>query len=378
MPDLYFDAAAGLYEAAMLPEQWPAALAMVTQVVQGRFTHLFLTDTASRQVTMSALGALSGEEPDPAGEAAYISYFSRLDPRVPAIARHPLGRAVSCTELVNANAVRRSEFFNEFFLPHDVRWTALANFDAGRGTVGTCGVLRRPRASSFTVDDVARFQTMLEHVVRATKLQKRLEQATASGTLAVAAWHRSSTVMIVVNRTGKVLFANRAAEDLFEGGASLRVKGGKLGALSPGSEQLLLASIAAALPLGRSGRGGIAGAVRIQASTGGVGLTLLVAPLPVRAVGGSHWNGPAALILAREPDRASLLPGRHLIDWFGLSQAEASLTIDLLDGRRPEEIAAIRGVKISTVRSQISAILAKTGSARQSDLIRLLSQLPTL
>lgn len=377
MRDIYFDATAALYEAAVLPEQWPAALAMVSEVVQGRFTHLFLTDVSSGQVTMSALGALPGQDPDPAGEASYISYFSRLDPRLPAIARFPLGRAVSCTELVNADTVRRSEFFNDFFLPHGVRWTALANFDAGRGTAGTCGVLRRPSAPAFDVDDMARFQAMLGHIARATKLQKRLEQASVSGTLAVAAWHRSSTVMIVVNRAAKMLFANKAAEAVLERGESLRVKGGKLGVVSPGSEQQLLAGIAAALPLGRSGRGGVAGAVRILGATGGVGLTLLVAPLPSKAVGGSHWHGPAALILAREPDRPALLSGRHLIDWFGLSQAEASLTIDLADGRRPEEIAAARGVKISTVRSQISSILAKTGSARQSDLIGLLGQLPT-
>jgi DNA-binding CsgD family transcriptional regulator len=44
---------------------------------------------------------------------------------------------------------------------------------------------------------------------------------------------------------------------------------------------------------------------------------------------------------------------------------------------RPDEIAARHGVSLATVRKQLSAVLAKTGCARQADLLRLVLTLPS-
>jgi hypothetical protein len=47
-------------------------------------------------------------------------------------------------------------------------------------------------------------------------------------------------------------------------------------------------------------------------------------------------------------------------------------------GERLEDVAAARGVKISTVRTQLAALLQKTGTPRQSALVGLLSRLALL
>jgi DNA-binding CsgD family transcriptional regulator len=61
---------------------------------------------------------------------------------------------------------------------------------------------------------------------------------------------------------------------------------------------------------------------------------------------------------------------------FGLSAAEARVLPLLLRGASPAQMAGALGVKVSTVRSQLSAIFAKTGTVRQQDLIRLLGSVP--
>jgi len=48
----------------------------------------------------------------------------------------------------------------------------------------------------------------------------------------------------------------------------------------------------------------------------------------------------------------------------------------LLTGYSLEEIAALRRVSIGTVRQQVKAMLGKSGTSRQSDLVRLLLNLP--
>ena len=375
MDTLYAETTAALYEAAALPEEWPSALAMVTQLVGGRFTHLFLQDTRSGAVPMSALGALSGQAPDPAGESAYVSYYRGLDPRMAAISTLPLGKAVSCTNLVSAEVIDKSEFFNDFFLPHDVKWTALANFDAGPELIGTCGVLRRPKSGPFEPRDVAVFQSILGHVQRATKLWRRLHAATRTGSLAIAALDQSSSPIIAVNRGGTVLFANKAAEEFLRRGDIFRLRVGKLVGAVGTSEKALSAGLIAALPLGSRSRG-IASPLRLESSVSGALTLAIVAPLPEPVLAGNAWQGPAALILIRDPGRALIVDSRHLCEWFRLTPSEALLALELAEGGRPEEIATRRGVKISTVRSQMSSIFAKTGAARQSDLARLLSRLP--
>jgi DNA-binding CsgD family transcriptional regulator len=63
---------------------------------------------------------------------------------------------------------------------------------------------------------------------------------------------------------------------------------------------------------------------------------------------------------------------------FRLSPAQASIALALHRGQTPEEIAIERGVKISTLRSHLAEIFARTGAENQRDLIRLLGLLPPL
>jgi DNA-binding CsgD family transcriptional regulator len=63
---------------------------------------------------------------------------------------------------------------------------------------------------------------------------------------------------------------------------------------------------------------------------------------------------------------------------FGLSKAEARLLPLLFENKTPADIALALDIKISTVRSQLSAVFAKTGTTRQQELIRLLGTLPPI
>jgi DNA-binding CsgD family transcriptional regulator len=56
---------------------------------------------------------------------------------------------------------------------------------------------------------------------------------------------------------------------------------------------------------------------------------------------------------------------------FGLTVAEANIMGLLAQGRSLEEIAALRGVGLETVRSQCKPLLNKTRSRRRSDLVKL-------
>src|SRR5258706_7547883 len=60
---------------------------------------------------------------------------------------------------------------------------------------------------------------------------------------------------------------------------------------------------------------------------------------------------------------------------FGLTAGEIRIAERLLTGRTPAEIARDLALAMSTVRSHLASIFAKTGTSRQGDLVRLATQL---
>lgn len=63
---------------------------------------------------------------------------------------------------------------------------------------------------------------------------------------------------------------------------------------------------------------------------------------------------------------------------FGFTGAEARVTIGLAEGKTLEEIAHAGDVSINTVRSQLRQAMEKTGTCRQTELIRTITALPRL
>lgn len=54
----------------------------------------------------------------------------------------------------------------------------------------------------------------------------------------------------------------------------------------------------------------------------------------------------------------------------GLSEAEAAVVRELLEGRSPREIARLRAVSVHTVRNQIRSVHRKLGVSNISELAR--------
>ena len=63
---------------------------------------------------------------------------------------------------------------------------------------------------------------------------------------------------------------------------------------------------------------------------------------------------------------------------FRLSTAETAIAAALVSGADIEHIAEMRNAKITTVRTQIAAMLLKTRTRRQGELIALFSRVCSL
>lgn len=82
-------------------------------------------------------------------------------------------------------------------------------------------------------------------------------------------------------------------------------------------------------------------------------------------------HGPVAAVLV-DPGAPPRIDSAHLRDLFGLTGAEARLAVLLLEGLPPAQSARRLGISVHTVRSQLRELFAKTGTRRQSELVRVL------
>jgi DNA-binding CsgD family transcriptional regulator len=85
--------------------------------------------------------------------------------------------------------------------------------------------------------------------------------------------------------------------------------------------------------------------------------------------------GRQALLCLRDTMLFPPFDATTLQELFGYTPAERGLVTALMSGMTLREHAETRGIGENTVRTQLKAVLAKTGLHRQSDLVRVLGSI---
>lgn len=172
--------------------------------------------------------------------------------------------------------------------------------------------------------------------------------------------------MILVDASQRPLAVNAAAASLFKLAPNA---GGRKSVASltgvPASQFAQLVKQACAHPA-------TGGVLPFQTRRDAPAAHLLVLPLRV-ARGGLPQ--PTALVLVQGLNGLPEQPQLLLQRVYGLTPAEARLAQLILDGQSPVNAASTLQLSVATIRTQLSAVLKKTGAQRQSDLVRQLSPL---
>jgi DNA-binding CsgD family transcriptional regulator len=172
----------------------------------------------------------------------------------------------------------------------------------------------------------------------------------------------------------RVHLRNAAAETLRERGDRLVEIDGRLHCADPREDTELTCALVR-LELGH--RGGPARPAPRHAvlRVGGVEPGAHAVLLTQRASPGEH--SPVLATVRCHPLQHDAEPDPALVaEAFELTPAEARVAAQLARGLSAQEIAAGRGVSMQTIRAQIRAVFEKTGINRQSDLVRLLVEMP--
>jgi len=170
--------------------------------------------------------------------------------------------------------------------------------------------------------------------------------------------------VLLVNSSGRIIHCNLAARRGLETGHPLQIAGQQLRALSAEDHERLNEALHAAESGGRR--------CLLRLGEGAGRANVVVVPL-------NRDVSQAAVLLILEREQ---LCGELAAQWFalryGLTPTETEVLKALSAGARPNDVAERQQVAISTVRTQIQSIRAKSGADSIGELLRQLAVLPPL
>jgi DNA-binding CsgD family transcriptional regulator len=190
--------------------------------------------------------------------------------------------------------------------------------------------------------------------------------ALTSATTALGKVHQPA---IAVDRFGRVLDVNAAAGDLFD--KHLNIKSNRLVAADQTAarclerlyEQLRTSSDLSTL------------STEPVVVRRGKKNPIVIRVLPIHGAAQSPFMGARALLILLDLHAKGVPDPRLLTQALGLTGAEAKLASCLGTGEPIERAAERLGVSLSTARTQLKAVFAKTNTHRQAELVALIGRL---
>jgi DNA-binding CsgD family transcriptional regulator len=305
------------------------------------------------------------------GQQEALNYYLRIDPRRVALMRQPVGYTLLCHEHIDEAFVRGSEFFQDYSLRYGRRYLmATSLLETGRST-SVLALLRSPQQGPFGLVEKSIFERLRPHLVRILQMQTRLERLRAEASLGNDLLNAVQTCFVAADAGARVVRMNQAMEDVLHTGDVMQLVSGRLAATTPAQTANLQRLIRQA----SGAEGAIRGGSIIINARQGSRHAVAVMPLSRHATLIEKPQTPLALVTLSSLDQPNR-PNRHLSELFGLTQAEAALAASVAAGRRLDDVAQERGVRISTLRTQMRAVFSKTGAKRQADLAQMITRLP--
>jgi DNA-binding CsgD family transcriptional regulator len=228
-----------------------------------------------------------------------------------------------------------------------------------QGIPATLFVLLRPDSAGFTTEERYALEAICRHLSLAVRLWCR-KRAAKHGAETLAA--SLNAAALIVDAAAQVVWMNHRA-NVWAQSRRIAINQGRLTEVAGVSHDLSQAIREAAE---RRTASGIAVAND---------LTVEISPVAMpRANRDASGVALAALVILRD-HTGCRQAGAVLAENFRLTSAEADLAIALWKGMLIAEYAAKRSVAMSTVRTQLKSLLAKTGSRRQSDVVALVARM---
>jgi DNA-binding CsgD family transcriptional regulator/PAS domain-containing protein len=356
-----------IYDAAGDPAKWPAFLEKFAEAMRGTATSIIVYDAQRKDGNMA-----TSVHFDPVWHQKYEEYYVKADlwgihgDRLLTQGSVRLGQELCPNELL-----AKSEFCNDFLKPMNT-FHEICGVVVRRGSaLSVFSSLKSKSAGPFGEEEARLFRTLMPHLQRGLQLHRRVVGLETDALTATSTLDHLHIGLIRLDRDGRVLAMNRAAQRIIAQRDGLTATRDGLQAVRADETRRLRIFISEA-SLRSEGMGfGSGGALPISRPSLKRPLSVLVSPAPSTGLQLPGVHG-TAVVFVTDPEAAIESDEEILKRLFGLTASEARIASLLVQGRDLNEICGKLSIRRTTARTHLRHLFEKLGVRRQGELISLL------
>lgn len=288
---------------------------------------------------------------------AYQTEFHRHDPWTTVVGRAPVGTPVLLDRWVSCQDFLASRVYRDLVRGRADILHCMAVLFSEEGALTSYAFQRGRRARPFDEADRLRLAPLVPHL-RRLAIALRRQVTAAQPTLEAMVDHPDP--VILCDRAARPVHCSAQGTAMLDAGRVLaRAGNGRIRCVDP--------ALAIAGPIREAAVRQVPSVHRIDPPVG----PQIVAIDPCRQ------RPFHAVVTVRDTRGHARRKTRRAATLFDLTAAEEALLTSLLLGLTPEEHCTGRCIALSTARSQLRSLFAKTGTERQSELILRVLEPPT-
>jgi DNA-binding CsgD family transcriptional regulator/PAS domain-containing protein len=358
-----------IYEASYKPGHWDVVMEKLCQLTGSKSSVLIIENQKSgnRQIIsiygISRILAVAYN----AGLGRYDNTFSLIRTRINDV-----------TILPSQELKQNNPSYYQFILkPADIGHISVVDLHKDRDIRIGLAVHRALNAPGYSDNETHILRLISPHICRAVLIQRELGNARSEARNMMSLVSKIPLGMLLVSQDGTVKFCNSVAEFVLGRHKGLSLVDDKLQAHNRENQKQLDSALQDVLDALHQ-RTESAAAVRTVSFTHPHSAFPLVLFISSAQEAGRGLITPdderCARVYISDPGGQMNISAAQIAEIFALTNAEAQVTLCLVNGLKLAEIAEHNGTALETVRSQLKAVFHKLGVNTQQDVIRIIVQ----
>lgn len=371
----FLDAVEKVNTLALTDNGWEAGLGAVSDLLGAVCVSFEIINKRQQEPAFLRMGGDFNRDMGP----EYLKYYAGISPRVREVEKYPVGGVSFDYQILSEQEINKDEYYNDFALPQGQRYFVAGHILNDNSHMALFAAQRSPSQGHVKAPEIKLMRRLLPHVQQALNLKFRLAGANQTPAKTFEHLNLLTEAVIAFNAAGEIIFNNYVAEKLFSDKDGIDCQQGVLIFSDRNSNENYTRSLQSLVLKEGQGINMQARDFLIRRPSRKHPYLASLRPLLEKDLGNDEFSfmnetRAVALLFIRDPEYFSRLDTVMLQFSFRLSPQELELAEALDRGLSLHEVAELRAVAISTVRSQLYSLMGKTGVTRQSNLIRLLGQ----
>jgi DNA-binding CsgD family transcriptional regulator/PAS domain-containing protein len=354
-----------VYDCALDPNRWQNAIRLIAELGRSQVCIIGVHDYANGRSEL-------------AYSVGYTQHFIRLheekyketNPFFIAGQLFPVGTVMTRAMLIDDDELYESRYYQEWIKPQGLGDMIAFKIVQTDQRIGFLTANRLETYARYGDADIRLLTLLSPHVCRAITISDALNLKTIRSETLEATLNALTSGVYLVDRLGRIIYMNRAAEQQIESDEVLRIENNLLAPIDRVARTALASTINDAIAEEAATPDG--GFSLALPSREGAGLVASILPL----TRGERQNlcgafAAKAAIFVQDPVAVPPFPGEAFAKLYGLTGSELRVLLAMAPGLSVKEAAEVLGIGETTAKTHLQHIYEKTGTSKQTELMHL-------